>query len=150
MKLFRETFSEQLNSRELFYNSLSPKFNREKVFKAGEGAGRSGSFFFFSHDSKFIIKTLTSEELKLLLKLAPSLSKHHKENPTSLLAKIFGVFQVRCSKMGDVNLILMENTMRVVNDDYLKYVFDLKGSSVARFVQGKTKNTTTLKDVNFL
>jgi hypothetical protein len=33
-----------------FYQSLSPKFNRDMIFKAGEGAGRSGSFFFFSHD----------------------------------------------------------------------------------------------------
>jgi len=46
-----------------FYSSLSPKFNRDMVFKAGEGAGRSGSFFFFSHDRKFIIKTMTKEEL---------------------------------------------------------------------------------------
>ena len=30
--------------------SLSPEFNRDMVFKAGEGAGASGSFFFFSHD----------------------------------------------------------------------------------------------------
>ena len=52
--------------------------------------------------------------------------------------------------MGDVNLILMENTMNFVNQDMVKYVFDLKGSTVARKVKGKTKNTTTLKDVNFL
>lgn len=54
--------------------SLSPKLNREMVFKAGEGAGRSGSFFFFSHDRKFIIKTMTKEELKLYLKLLPKFS----------------------------------------------------------------------------
>jgi hypothetical protein len=44
----------------LFHPSLSPKFNRDAVFKAGEGAGASGSFFFFSHDRKFIIKTMTT------------------------------------------------------------------------------------------
>jgi len=33
------------------------------VFNAGEGAGRSGSFFFFSHDNKFIIKTITKMEM---------------------------------------------------------------------------------------
>lgn len=38
--------------------SLSLDNNRNMVFKAGEGAGLSGSFFFFSHDSKFLIKTL--------------------------------------------------------------------------------------------
>ena len=53
----------KLMSFVLFHPSLSPKFNREAVFKAGEGAGRSGSFFFFSHDRKFIIKTMTDAEL---------------------------------------------------------------------------------------
>jgi hypothetical protein len=39
--------------------SLSVEFNRQNVFKAGKGAGRSGSFFFFSHDKRFIIKTIS-------------------------------------------------------------------------------------------
>jgi hypothetical protein len=39
----------------------------DMVFKAGEGAGRSGSFFFFSHDKKFIIKTMTNQELVLFI-----------------------------------------------------------------------------------
>ena len=38
--------------------SLNNDQNRKMIFKAGEGAGASGSFFFFSHDNKFIIKTL--------------------------------------------------------------------------------------------
>lgn len=40
------------------YESLDVEKNFDKVFKAGEGAGASGSFFFFSHDNRFIIKTL--------------------------------------------------------------------------------------------
>ena len=38
--------------------SLGPHFNYKAVFKAGESQGKSGSFFFFSHDRKFIIKTM--------------------------------------------------------------------------------------------
>jgi len=38
--------------------SLSPSANNKAVFKAGESTGKSGSFFFFSHDRKFIIKTM--------------------------------------------------------------------------------------------
>ena len=52
--------------------------------------------------------------------------------------------------MGDVNIILMENTLRIKDEKRLKYVFDLKGSTVDRKVKGQTKQTTTLKDVNFL
>ena len=39
-------------------NSLDNDTNRKMIFKAGEGAGASGSFFFFSFDNKFLIKTL--------------------------------------------------------------------------------------------
>lgn len=39
-------------------DSLDIKQNREMIFKAGEGSGSSGSFFFFSKDNKFLIKTI--------------------------------------------------------------------------------------------
>jgi hypothetical protein len=37
------------------------------VFRAGEGAGLSGSFFFFSNDNRFLIKTLQGNEKALML-----------------------------------------------------------------------------------
>ena len=66
------------------------------------------------------------------------------------MAKIFGVFTVKCSNVDDVHVMLMENTLRVKDEANLRYVFDLKGSLVDRKVTGKTENTTTLKDINFL
>jgi hypothetical protein len=42
--------------------SLAVDKNRQKVFQAGEGTGKSGSFFFFSHDNRFIIKTMRGNE----------------------------------------------------------------------------------------
>ena len=63
------------------------------VFKAGEGAGKSGSFFFFSHDDRFIVKTMSQGELDFLIKnLLPSYCQHMSE--PSLMAKILGVFTV--------------------------------------------------------
>jgi hypothetical protein len=46
--------------------------------------------------------------------------------------------------------MLMENTMQLENPKNLRYIFDLKGSTEDRKVKGKTKNSTTLKDQNFL
>ncbi len=43
---------------EMMLESLDISKNREMIFKAGEGSGKSGSFFFFSKDNKFLIKTL--------------------------------------------------------------------------------------------
>ena len=95
----------------VLHASLSPKYNREQVFKAGEGAGASGSFFFFSHDKRFIIKTMTSEELTLFKKIHERLANHHKRNPLSLLAKIVGVFTVKSKRTHDVHIMLMENAL---------------------------------------
>ena len=39
--------------------------NRNMIFKAGEGAGKSGCFFFFSHDNRFLIKTLRGSEKEI-------------------------------------------------------------------------------------
>ena len=105
-----ETFSEYFADYEVIEKSLSPEANHEQVFKAGEGAGRSGSFFFFSHDNKYIIKTCSKEELKLFLKMLPDLAEHYKNNPNSLIAKTFGAFTVKTST-NEIHLVLMENTL---------------------------------------
>jgi len=46
--------------------------NRNKIFKAGRASGKSGSFFFFSNDGKFIIKTMIKEEVDKLIEMLPS------------------------------------------------------------------------------
>jgi hypothetical protein len=140
----------EINNFENFYASLSPKFNRDMIFKAGEGAGRSGSFFFFSHDSRFVIKTMSSSELKLMTRMMPNYTKYLKENKFSLLCKILGIFTVEAESFSRVHIMLMENTIRLKDPQNLKYVFDLKGSRVDRTVSGKTAKSTTLKDMNFL
>ena len=134
----------------MLHDSLSPKFNRDMVFKAGTGAGRSGSFFFFSHDKKFIIKTMTKSELKVMMNLLPQYSDHFKNCPGSLIARIFGVFTIKTSQTGPVHIMLMENTIRLKDQNNLRYIFDLKGSTVDRKVTGDTKPSTTLKDENFI
>ena len=129
-----------------FYSSLSPKFNRDKIFKAGEGAGRSGSFFFFSHDDKFVVKTMTAGELKLVKKIMPVYADYLKKNTDSLLSKILGIFTVETDKFSRVHIMLMENTIRLKDPRELKFKFDLKGSTVDRVVHGKTNKQTILKD----
>jgi len=42
--------------------SLSLKKNIQNVFHAGQGSGESGSFFFFSHDNRFLVKTMRGSE----------------------------------------------------------------------------------------
>lgn len=74
--------------------SLSTDANRDSIFKAKESAGKSGSFFFFSYDRKFLIKTMNGSETKLFRESLPFYLLHLRDNPDSLIARIYGIFTV--------------------------------------------------------
>jgi len=89
-------------------SSLSLEKNRNSVFKAGEGAGASGSFFFFSKDGKFLIKTLHRGEKERLLGMLDAyiaylLSVENK----SIIAKIYGLFTITTNVYSPVDFIIM-------------------------------------------
>jgi len=136
--------------KDIIKYSLSAKRNRDQAFKAGESQGKSGSFFFFSHDRKFIIKTMYTDELKVFLEALPDYFQHLKNHPNSLIARIYGVFKVQMEDIQPVNLLLMANTIRCDSSNLIQNIFDLKGSIINREVTitKKTTNTSTLKDLN--
>ena len=92
---FSKLFEYNNLSTQLLEKSLSPILNTEQVFQTGEGAGKSGSFFFLSHDRKFMIKTMKKHEVETMLNILPSYIEHHRRNPNSLIAKIFGIFTIK-------------------------------------------------------
>ena len=57
-------------------NSMNIEKNIDRIFSAGEGAGQSGSFFFFSYDNRFIIKTMRGSEKNNLLNMLDGLIEH--------------------------------------------------------------------------
>jgi 1-phosphatidylinositol-4-phosphate 5-kinase len=136
--------------------SLNPENNKDKVFKAGESQGKSGSFFFFSDDQKFIIKTMTDSDFNAFMRLFRSYFRHicsqkKKANKQSLIARIYGCYSVKMGTQKPVKLIIMGNTMLVQSFKNVRGVFDLKGSMVNRHVPGGPhKPSATLKDKNLI
>lgn len=57
--------------------------------------GKSGSVFFLSDDDRFLIKTVSHEEMLLLLKLIPAYYRHCADSPTTLLTRFFGVHRIK-------------------------------------------------------
>ena len=107
--------------------SLLPDFNTTSVFKVGEASGQSGCFFFFSHDKKFILKTMRDDEMSFFKnRISRSYFQYLKENTGSLLARIYGIYTVHMAGYAPVDLILMAHTLQI--SDELERVFDLKGS----------------------
>ena len=73
----------------------------------------------------------------------------HVFNGNSLLARIYGLFQVKMKGIIPINFILMANTIKSTNNYGLK-VFDLKGSLINRLVTRKEGLKQTKKDRNLL
>lgn len=57
--------------------SIDISNNLQNIFKSGQGDGKSGSFFFFTSDGKFIIKTLRGNEKKNILNILDDLILHY-------------------------------------------------------------------------
>ena len=88
--------------------SLNIKANRSKVFKAGEGAGASGSFFFFSSDNKLLIKTMKPSESRKFLCILDEYVHHIKDTGNkSLLARVYGVFTIKTKGLVPVDIMVM-------------------------------------------
>lgn len=79
------------------------------IFKANQGEGASGSFFFHSKDRRFIIKTLQRNEKKILLQMLDDLITHYEKNPNSLLARIYGMYTLKSQYFSSVDVVIMNN-----------------------------------------
>ena len=69
--------------------------NAKKLEKLQQSMGKSGSFFFFSYDNRFVLKTLKTDEIDVLDNLVDDFYKHvSKVNPNSLLSRIYGFYEI--------------------------------------------------------
>ena len=123
---------------------------KSAIDKMGESKGRSGSFFFYSHDRKFIIKTITNEEKETMDKILVNYYNYMKSFNTTLITKIYGIYTVVIKNASSVNVILMQNLFGC-SPIHIQRMFDLKGSSVQRKTKNvqKWKKDQVLKDMDY-
>ena len=76
--------------------SVVPSANQKAIYSFDMGQGRSPSYFFFTDNRVIMIKTMKSDEVKILFDsqdgIIVNYMKHISEQPDSLLSKIFGVY----------------------------------------------------------
>lgn len=133
--------------------SFSPELNRISLKDIKESDGKSGSFFFFTYDKRYIIKTISDNELNTVGDnfLSKYLTHMTDYADRSIIAKIYGMFNIVISNKSKINMILMQNLLLFPNNLIFR-VFDLKGSLVDRLTQNiaSVSNTRALKDLDFL
>lgn len=79
----------------------------QKKFGGPDG-GKSGEFFYFSHDRKMIIKTMNQGELDVFLKQLKKYVIHLVLNQDSLIVKIYGIYSFTINKTQN-HILIMRN-----------------------------------------
>ncbi|KAK4235161.1 hypothetical protein C8A03DRAFT_37011 [Achaetomium macrosporum] len=113
--------------------------------------GKSGSFFYFSRDYKYIIKTIHHAEHKFLRKILKDYYQHVKDNPNTLLSQFYGLHRVKMPYGRKIHFVVMNNLFPPHKD--IHQTFDLKGSTIGRDYKEENLDNNpraTLKDLNWL
>eukprot|EP00359_Climacostomum_virens_P006871 CAMPEP_0204916506 /NCGR_PEP_ID=MMETSP1397-20131031/14295_1 /ASSEMBLY_ACC=CAM_ASM_000891 /TAXON_ID=49980 /ORGANISM="Climacostomum Climacostomum virens, Strain Stock W-24" /LENGTH=523 /DNA_ID=CAMNT_0052089019 /DNA_START=265 /DNA_END=1836 /DNA_ORIENTATION=- len=108
-------------------NPLKNFVSLEKLL--GMKGGSSGAIVYTTHDSRFVIKSITTQEkLVLLNRLLEGYIERISSNDSALV-RIIGVYQIQCINNYSTNLMVMEN---VSLSRSRTSKFDLKGSIYKR------------------
>ena len=115
---------------------------------------KSGSFFFYTHDNQFLLKSCSVAENKLLCNnMLPSYYAHHVANPDTLLSQILGTFRlvVRAPFPQTVHFLIMRNVFASGPATPIHVRFDLKGSTFGRAAKASelAQLVPVLKDKDF-
>ncbi|MES1914503.1 MAG: hypothetical protein MHM6MM_006566 [Cercozoa sp. M6MM] len=96
--------------------------------------GRSGSFMYFTLDKRYIVKTVTKQELQLLLQLLPALVAHRAANADSLVAPFLSAHSISMYRT-TVRFVVMSSvffSQALRQAVPMDETYDLKGSWVDR------------------
>jgi len=95
---------------------------------------KSGQFFFYSRDGKFMIKTMTNAESKFLRRILPHYFRHCSQNPNTLITKFLGMYRVKLYHLRrNVKFVIMNSVY--YTDKFLQLFYDLKGSVTGRMAK---------------
>ena len=113
-------------------------------------SGKSGSFFYYSDDGQYVLKTMSKEEYSFLRKLLPNYYSHLVDNPDSLIPRFFGFHKIMYHKGKELvkkHFIVMSNVFGNCYEVHLRY--DLKGSTYGRETDPSEDPSVARKDLDF-
>lgn len=105
---------DDLSIRDLLF-SLDPEKNLNMINKSFASGGRSANPIIFTHDRKFLLKTISKSEKNILLKLLPEFHRRMRDL-NSYLCRIYGLYRIKLGDKADVHLLLMRNMCELSND----------------------------------
>lgn len=105
------------------------------LFTESESEGKSGSYFLYSNDGKYLLKVIERYEHKSLRKILKSYYGHMLSNKESLLPRYYGMHKIKINsnntlENGVLYFFITENV--IGSPLKIDRQFDLKGSRVDR------------------
>ena len=98
--------------------------------------GKSGSFFYYTADAKFLLKTVHHIEFERLKFMLKSYYEHIVRYPQTLITRFFGLHKIKLKTDGGfqrIYFIIMANVFNTTLTIEKRY--DLKGSKQGRLVK---------------
>lgn len=110
----------------------------------------SGQFFFYSHDGKYMIKTMEKAECRFLRSILPEYYHYVNSQPNTLMTRYYGMHRVKMRHIRKVmHFVIMGSVFATSLPIHVTY--DLKGSTVGRSAtQKERENGKVRKDLDLL
>ncbi|CAK0830353.1 unnamed protein product, partial [Prorocentrum cordatum] len=120
--------------------------------------GKSGAFFYYTADGKYMLKTVSKAEYRTLRRMLREYYDHLQNNPQTMLVRFLGLHclsvmeQLRGTETmlhstQKMYFVVMANMFNTPVEIHRKY--DLKGSWVGRSTDQANPEQAVLKDVDF-
>ena len=113
--------------------------------------GKSGSFFFYSEDGKYMLKTLSKSEFMFLRSILHHYLSHISTYPNTLIMLIYGMHKIvypRRAKLQRLYFVVLGNLFS--SDLEIHERYDLKGSTHGRVTNEKEDPSVARKDLNLI
>lgn len=107
--------------------------------------GKSGSFFYYSYDKKFVLKTIPSHEFEYFKFILEDYYFHMLNNESTLLQRFFGLHTMTFNDL-KMHFVIMNNVFNT--NIKINYKYDLKGSSFQRLSRSENDYNYEKYDFN--
>ena len=90
--------------------------------------GKSGSFIYYTEDSRLIVKSISHEESRKLREILPNYVQYIRDNPQTFLPHIYGLYKLK-NKLSNrqIYFIVINNVFATELKIHERY--DIKGST---------------------
>ena len=119
-----------------YLKSLGPEnflcnliITKNKSLKEICSSGKSGSFFYYSYDSKYLMKTIPESEFLKFKEMLQDYYLYIYEHPQTLLQRFFGLYMCIFNDT-KMHFVVMNNVFDT--SLHIHYKYDLKGSTYKR------------------